>query len=165
MIKLFLSVPGNVRPLVFLIFSSGSRPIMRKNRSLWRQSAQIMKRQARFRRRDGRGVSSSKSCSVSSTTPSFQSLFNTSSRMFSLLSSTTPCKNHAFRFSKLPLTIVPKRTTVLLVIVAIIYVSDVSSSSDVFSNSFLVRFRRDVEQHEAHEIANKHGFVNVGPVS
>lgn len=35
---------------------------------------------------------------------------------------------------------------------------------EVFTNSFHVRFRRDVNHHTAHLIANKHGFINLGPV-
>lgn len=35
----------------------------------------------------------------------------------------------------------------------------------VFTNSFLVRFRRNVDNDEAHQIAAKHGFINIGPVS
>lgn len=36
--------------------------------------------------------------------------------------------------------------------------------ADLFSNSFLVRFRRDVDAQEAHDVATRHGFVNMGPV-
>ncbi|XP_066245943.1 neuroendocrine convertase 2 isoform X1 [Euwallacea similis] len=36
--------------------------------------------------------------------------------------------------------------------------------ADLFSNSFLVRFKRDLEPEEAHQVAKRHGFVNMGPV-
>lgn len=39
------------------------------------------------------------------------------------------------------------------------------TTADLFSNSFLVRFTRDLEPEEAHEVAKRHGFVNMGPVS
>lgn len=38
------------------------------------------------------------------------------------------------------------------------------SSAEVFSNSFLVRFRREVELDEANDVAERNGFVNIGPV-
>jgi hypothetical protein len=44
-------------------------------------------------------------------------------------------------------------------------ISGLSSGADLFSNSFLVKFRRDVNQEEAHEVASRHGFVNMGQVS
>lgn len=52
--------------------------------------------------------------------------------------------------------------TTLLLLVAV----DRSEQNphEVFTNSFHVRFRRDVNHHTAHLIANKHGFVNLGPV-
>lgn len=37
--------------------------------------------------------------------------------------------------------------------------------TEVFTNSFLVRFRRDMTRKEASGVANVHGFVNLGPVS
>lgn len=47
--------------------------------------------------------------------------------------------------------------------------SATSSSSvqtpEVFTNTFHVRFTRDVSHHTAHQIAKRHGFVNLGPVS
>ncbi|XP_063918835.1 neuroendocrine convertase 2 isoform X1 [Zophobas morio] len=39
-----------------------------------------------------------------------------------------------------------------------------SAGADLFSNSFLVKFRRDVDPEEAHEVASRHGFVNMGPL-
>lgn len=39
------------------------------------------------------------------------------------------------------------------------------SADDFFSNSFLVRFRRDVGPEEARHVASRNGFVNMGPVS
>lgn len=38
-------------------------------------------------------------------------------------------------------------------------------AAEVFSNSFLVKFRRGVELDEADDVARRNGFVNVGPVS
>lgn len=39
------------------------------------------------------------------------------------------------------------------------------SSGDVFTSSFLVRFKRNVDSDYAHEIANKYGYDNLGTVS
>lgn len=41
----------------------------------------------------------------------------------------------------------------------------VAASSEVFTNSFLVRFKRSVPRAEAHQVALRHGFDNLGPVS
>ncbi|KAI4468759.1 hypothetical protein MML48_2g00000411 [Holotrichia oblita] len=38
-------------------------------------------------------------------------------------------------------------------------------AAEVFSNSFLVKFRRGVELEEADDVARRNGFVNVGPVN
>lgn len=43
--------------------------------------------------------------------------------------------------------------------------SPVSGKNDVFTSSFLVRFRRSVDNDEAHAIAGQHDFENLGPVS
>lgn len=40
-----------------------------------------------------------------------------------------------------------------------------TTSSNVFTSSFLVRFRRNVDNKIAHDIANRNGFVNIGEVS
>lgn len=40
-----------------------------------------------------------------------------------------------------------------------------AASREVFTNSFLVRFKRSVQHEEAHELALRHGFDNLGPVS
>lgn len=37
--------------------------------------------------------------------------------------------------------------------------------ADLFTNSFLVRFRRNVDQKLAGQVAERNGFVNLGPVS
>lgn len=37
--------------------------------------------------------------------------------------------------------------------------------ADLFTNSFLVRFRRNVDQKLAGHVAERNGFVNLGPVS
>lgn len=39
------------------------------------------------------------------------------------------------------------------------------SSGDVFTSSFLVRFKRNIDRTTAHEIANKYGYDNLGTVS
>lgn len=39
------------------------------------------------------------------------------------------------------------------------------SGPSVFTSSFLVRFRRGVDNGFAHEVADKYGFDNLGPVS
>lgn len=39
------------------------------------------------------------------------------------------------------------------------------SGPAVFTSSFLVRFRRGVDNGFAHEVADKYGFDNLGPVS
>jgi proprotein convertase subtilisin/kexin type 2 len=40
-----------------------------------------------------------------------------------------------------------------------------SAGNSVFTSSFLVRFKRSVGNDVAHELADKNGFLNVGPVS
>lgn len=40
-----------------------------------------------------------------------------------------------------------------------------SKHDGVFTSSFLVRFKRSVDNGEAHKIAGDHGFENLGPVS
>lgn len=81
--------------------------------------------------------------------------------------SSSQSKSHGYRYCRIPLSIFPKFKfrVAFIVTVVVLLVCDVSSTNDIFSNSFLVRFRRNVEQQEAHKIANKHGFVNMGPVS
>lgn len=39
------------------------------------------------------------------------------------------------------------------------------SSPNFFSNSFLVRFKRNVDPQEAHIVAHRNGFVNMGQVT
>ena len=41
----------------------------------------------------------------------------------------------------------------------------VARGNDVFTSSFLVRFRRSVDNDFAHKVANKYGFENLGAVS
>lgn len=40
-----------------------------------------------------------------------------------------------------------------------------SSANSVFTNSFLVRFQRNIKNDIAHEIAARNGFENIGEVS
>jgi len=42
--------------------------------------------------------------------------------------------------------------------------SAASPRNEVFTNSFLVRFRRDMTRKEASDVANVHGFVSLGPL-
>ncbi|KAJ6638561.1 Neuroendocrine convertase 2, partial [Pseudolycoriella hygida] len=39
-----------------------------------------------------------------------------------------------------------------------------SPRSGVFTSSFLVRFRRNVDNNEAHQLAQRNGFENLGPL-
>lgn len=39
------------------------------------------------------------------------------------------------------------------------------SSGELFTSSFLVKFKRSVDNHEAHDIAKRNGFHNIGAVS
>ncbi|KAK9891190.1 hypothetical protein WA026_013506 [Henosepilachna vigintioctopunctata] len=57
----------------------------------------------------------------------------------------------------MPLTLRPKH----LLLVTIL---SLATGADVFSNSFLVRFKRDVGKIQAHQVAQRHGFVSMGPV-
>lgn len=38
-------------------------------------------------------------------------------------------------------------------------------TKELFTNSFLVKFRQGVDNNLAHNVANRNGFVNLGPVS
>lgn len=40
-----------------------------------------------------------------------------------------------------------------------------TASNEVFTSSFLVHFKRSVDNNEAHEIAKRNSFYNIGPVS
>lgn len=140
-----------------------------KNRSWWRQNAQ-MNRLRGFRLGVATvAVLSHQSPSVTPPPPLhftsyFQSTISTCPRMIS--SPSSKFENHGNTLCRTTLKITPSgRTVAILAIAAIVLASNVSSTSDIFSNSFLVRFRRNVERHEAHQIAHKHGFVSMGPVS
>lgn len=43
--------------------------------------------------------------------------------------------------------------------------SSTPSSGELFTSSFLVRFKKSVDNQIAHEVARRNGFHNVGPVS
>ncbi|KAL3289214.1 hypothetical protein HHI36_003648 [Cryptolaemus montrouzieri] len=47
----------------------------------------------------------------------------------------------------------------------LVTILSVATGADLFSNSFLVKFKRDVNHKEAHEVAKRLGFVNMGPMS
>lgn len=51
-----------------------------------------------------------------------------------------------------------------LIVFSAVIVGSAVPSGDVFTSSFLVRFKRNVESSYAHEIANKYGYDNLGPV-
>lgn len=57
------------------------------------------------------------------------------------------------------------RTNMWLKCLAVSMLIAVAASSEVFTNSFLVRFKRGVPHAEAHQVAQRHGFDNLGPVS
>lgn len=60
------------------------------------------------------------------------------------------------------MTVCPRRTALgLLLAFTFTYVK----STELFTNSFLVKFRRDVDNRLAHNVADRNGFVNMGPVS
>ncbi|CAD0203780.1 unnamed protein product [Chrysodeixis includens] len=40
-----------------------------------------------------------------------------------------------------------------------------AASREVFTNTFLVRFKRSVQHDEAHQLALRHGFDSLGPLS
>lgn len=73
-------------------------------------------------------------------------------------------------------TLAPVPMTLVLVVVVIASVwlqpvltiqqvhSPQQQPDEVFTNSFHVRFVRDVDHQEAHKVAKRHGFVNLGPV-
>lgn len=48
---------------------------------------------------------------------------------------------------------------------ALSQVTSSPSSGELFTSSFLVRFKRSVDNHQAHEIAKRNGFHNIGAVS
>ncbi|KAJ8962578.1 hypothetical protein NQ318_000971 [Aromia moschata] len=66
-------------------------------------------------------------------------------------------------FTRRNLTMRPSPSPILLVLVSICAATTAAASADLFSNSFLVRFRRDVDLQEAHAVAERNGFVNMGP--
>ena len=45
------------------------------------------------------------------------------------------------------------------------HIGHINGKDDVFTSSFLVRFRRSVDNDFAHQVAEKYGFDNIGPVS
>lgn len=40
-----------------------------------------------------------------------------------------------------------------------------AASGNVFTSSFLVKFKRNVDNQQAHEIADRNGFINLGPLA
>lgn len=51
-----------------------------------------------------------------------------------------------------------------MIILSAAIVGSAVPSGDVFTSSFLVRFKRNVDTEYAHEIANKYGYDNLGTV-
>lgn len=52
-----------------------------------------------------------------------------------------------------------------LFVLSLASVTSSTSSNELFTSSFLVRFKRTVDNNEAHEIAKRNSFHNIGPVS
>lgn len=52
-----------------------------------------------------------------------------------------------------------------LFVLSLASVTSSTSSNELFTSSFLVRFKRSVDNNVAHEIAKRNSFHNVGPVS
>lgn len=52
-----------------------------------------------------------------------------------------------------------------LFVLSLTHVTSTSSSNELFTSSFLVRFKRSVDNNVAHEIAKRNSFHNIGPVS
>lgn len=50
-------------------------------------------------------------------------------------------------------------------IILLAQVTSSKSSNEVFTSSFLVRFKKSVDNQLAHEIAKRNSFHNIGPVS
>lgn len=57
------------------------------------------------------------------------------------------------------------RANMWLQCLAAIVLVSAAASREVFTNSFLVRFKRSVGHDEVHQLAQRHGFDNLGPVS
>ena len=53
---------------------------------------------------------------------------------------------------------------ILLNIIINIEQSQQQNPQEIFTNSFHIRFRRNVDQFDAHQIAKRYGFINLGPV-
>lgn len=75
------------------------------------------------------------------------------------------CRPHFSMINVDPLTTFHRICLIVLVIVAIVTPTTFSTPHEVFTNSFHVRFVRDVSHQTAHEIAKRYGFVNHGSVS
>lgn len=52
-----------------------------------------------------------------------------------------------------------------LFVMSLASVTSSTSSNELFTSSFLVRFKRSVDNSVAHDIANRNSFHNIGPVS
>lgn len=62
----------------------------------------------------------------------------------------------------------PKKWCSLLLglfVLSLASVTSSTSSNELFTSSFLVRFKRSVDNSVAHEIAKRNSFYNIGPVS
>lgn len=61
----------------------------------------------------------------------------------------------------------PEKWCSLILGLAVLSLAPVMSSgaNEVFTSSFLVRFKRSVENRDAHDIAKRNSFHNIGPVS
>ena len=52
-----------------------------------------------------------------------------------------------------------------LIVISLTSSSATSPSGELFTSSFLVKFKRSIDNQLAHDIANRNGFHNIGPVS
>lgn len=78
-------------------------------------------------------------------------------------------RNKKLAQDKIILQNMPKQWYALLLGLFALLLTNVTSSkpsspSELFTSSFLVRFKRSVDNHVAHEIAQRHGFHNIGEV-
>ena len=53
----------------------------------------------------------------------------------------------------------------VLVVLGVVLCGESGASKEVFTNSFYVRFRRSLSAQEANDVAETHGYRNLGPVS
>ena len=79
------------------------------------------------------------------------------------LSRTNICAFSTSRHDKW-LIVRPLNAVLILVFITIIEITLTQSSPEVFTNTFLVRLKRNADKHIAHQIAKRNGFINLGAV-